>query len=368
MIKTLKILSLTFLIALMPFASFAQKNSKQGSESLANIVARTDSSILVHISFADKGKIFGCLNLKEVSHKQPDFKQKASEIKTSMSLTNAKEYEKGNYFVFENALPYKGDFSINGLKAETAYKLVLYYSNEKSDSKKDISLEFTTFAKEPKRQGILSFTKINETSITLGLKPGDGSRQLLLVGPSTSEEMPEDGKEYKPNVQFAKGEATSDKESKFFAVYFDKSPAKKMTNITVSGLKAGTSYMFYLCDANGNGETINYLTTKKDRMNFYKRATLPVAPIALEATDVKGTSCLTHWRGSDGTKTYVLDIATDREFKNILPDYGGLDVGITEMFPLEDLPESSKVFYFRVKAVGENGETEYSNIIEINMK
>jgi hypothetical protein len=63
--------------------------------------------------------------------------------------------------------------------------------------------------------------------------------------------------------------------------------------------------------------------------------------------------------------SYFIDVAKDNTFKEFLPEHKDLDVGNISEYLIEDIKGESKV-YCRIRAVGESGESESSNIIEVN--
>ncbi|MCG2591113.1 Ig-like domain-containing protein, partial [Rhodohalobacter sulfatireducens] len=88
---------------------------------------------------------------------------------------------------------------------------------------------------------------------------------------------------------------------------------------------------------------------------------LPEAPVALSATDVEEREFKANWEMVPGVSNYLLDVATDSEFDNILNDYNSLDVGEVTDYRVTDLNPGT-VYYYRLKSelngfTGKNSET-----------
>ena len=87
------------------------------------------------------------------------------------------------------------------------------------------------------------------------------------------------------------------------------------------------------------------------------------APVATKATDINKSSgpCFTaNWNAVTGANSYVLDVATDRNFTNILSSYNNENVGSTTSYKVSGL-KANTTYYYRVRAVNENGQSLSSN-------
>ncbi len=87
---------------------------------------------------------------------------------------------------------------------------------------------------------------------------------------------------------------------------------------------------------------------------------------ALPPEDVKDVSFVARWFPSPMSNEYVLDVATDENFNNILPAYDSLIVSDTNKFAVE-IPASqpSELFYrVRVK-YGDTAISNYSNTVKV---
>ena len=87
------------------------------------------------------------------------------------------------------------------------------------------------------------------------------------------------------------------------------------------------------------------------------------APVATKATDINKSSgpCFTaNWNAVTGANSYVLDVATDRNFTNILSSYNNQNVGSETSYKVSGL-EADTTYYYRVRAVNDKGQSLSSN-------
>ena len=96
--------------------------------------------------------------------------------------------------------------------------------------------------------------------------------------------------------------------------------------------------------------------TQKVQITF-----LPAPPVSLAATEVTNHEFTANWEVVEGTDYYVLDVATDDGFSNIVSGYQGLDVGNVTSQEVTGLSPGTEYFY-RIRAItddltGINSET-----------
>lgn len=88
------------------------------------------------------------------------------------------------------------------------------------------------------------------------------------------------------------------------------------------------------------------------------------APVATKATDINKSAsgpCFTaNWNAVTGANSYVLDVATDRNFTNILSSYNNKNVGSTTSYKVSGL-KADTTYYYRVRAVNDKGQSLSSN-------
>lgn len=104
--------------------------------------------------------------------------------------------------------------------------------------------------------------------------------------------------------------------------------------------------------ARGLGTTINNTVT----INF-----IPIAPVALVATDVETRSFKANWESVDGAEQYFFDLSIDSTFNTFVTGYERLDTGLTTSLDI-DPAQPGTTYYYRVRAgrdnlIGANSET-----------
>ena len=92
---------------------------------------------------------------------------------------------------------------------------------------------------------------------------------------------------------------------------------------------------------------------------------VPDKPIATVATDVnRATPCFTaNWEAVEGATSYCLDVATDRNFTNILTSYNNTNVGNVTSYKISSGISADKTYYYRVRAINDKGQSLSSNRI-----
>ena len=93
---------------------------------------------------------------------------------------------------------------------------------------------------------------------------------------------------------------------------------------------------------------------------------VPEHPVATEATAVnKGSGpCFTaNWNAVNAATSYRLDVATDKNFTQILSGYNNKDVGNVTSFKVDSGLSENTTYYYRVRAVNNSGQGLSSNRI-----
>jgi len=92
--------------------------------------------------------------------------------------------------------------------------------------------------------------------------------------------------------------------------------------------------------ARGLGTTINGIVT----IHF-----IPIAPVALAATEVETKSFIANWEVVDGAEEYFFDLSEDSTFSTYVQGYESLEVGLTTSIKIESLQPGTS-YYYRVRA------------------
>ncbi|MBL7851126.1 MAG: fibronectin type III domain-containing protein [Cyclobacteriaceae bacterium] len=128
------------------------------------------------------------------------------------------------------------------------------------------------------------------------------------------------------------------------------------TSQSVTGLSVNTTYYFRVRSVNATGVSSNSVTQTV--------ITQPVTPTATAATGVQVFSFTANWNAAAGAVSYLLDVATDGSFVNLVAGYGGLSVTGTSQSVTGLNP--STTYYYRLRSINVVGtQSGYSNSISV---
>jgi len=112
-----------------------------------------------------------------------------------------------------------------------------------------------------------------------------------------------------------------------------------------------------------NSSYVFNVTTDRDLVaNF---VSLPISPVAQQATSISQTSFRANWNSVSNATKYLLDVAIDEQFNNILSTFNNKDVGNVTSYLVNGLAVNS-TFYFRVRAFNQAGTSVSSNTILVS--
>lgn len=107
-----------------------------------------------------------------------------------------------------------------------------------------------------------------------------------------------------------------------------------------------TTIVFYSCDKDDTDED-----------------TPPDSPSVSDPLHVYGDYFYVNWIGVTGAQGYKVDVATDQNFDNILPDYTNKEVEINGMFIVEGVNPSTS-YFVRMRSYNANGNSGNSSFKE----
>ena len=82
----------------------------------------------------------------------------------------------------------------------------------------------------------------------------------------------------------------------------------------------------------------------------------PAVPVVSDPLHVYGDYFYVNWIGVVGATGYYVDVATDQNFSNFLPDYTNKEVAINGMFVVEGLTPSTS-YFVRMRAINAHGSS-----------
>ncbi len=96
--------------------------------------------------------------------------------------------------------------------------------------------------------------------------------------------------------------------------------------------------------------TVVFTSCKKDD----EEPTAPASPAVNAPLHIYGEYFYVNWTGVTGAEGYVVDVATDQDFNNILSDYNNLEVEIKGMFIVEGLDPTTS-YFVRMRSFNADG-------------
>ncbi|HAS41242.1 MAG TPA: hypothetical protein DCS93_12225 [Microscillaceae bacterium] len=125
-------------------------------------------------------------------------------------------------------------------------------------------------------------------------------------------------------------------------------------SVVVSDLNANTNYFYRVRAVNAEATSNHSELMTVNTRNL-------VAPIATKASDVQSGSFQANWEMAANAASYLLDVALDENFSQILPNYNSK--AIVGNSALIESIDASTNYYYRVRAQGLNAVSDYSNTI-----
>jgi titin len=135
---------------------------------------------------------------------------------------------------------------------------------------------------------------------------------------------------------------------------YDDKNVLNVTNYTVSGLTAGTTYYYRVRAYNGTGASVS--------SNPISLTTIPPNPVATSATQVTPVSFTINWGATPSATGYLLDVATNSTFTAPVTGFSNLDVLNVTSYQISGLAVGV-TYYYRIRAVNFGGTSGNSNTI-----
>lgn len=348
---------LLIILSLSALAQKKQQNTKTTLNIKADIIERTETTATFTFENPQKELIYFVIsktptNLNDIDRDVLSLEKKI-QISPKLELSS-------DVYLIVTSKQDKGDYTIEGLNPKTKYEFSIYRRIDQKKVEKIWNTDLYTLASEPTRQATsLAFSDATDNSFKITLNRGDGERRIIVVSKEGETNLPKDGVFYPANPNWGT------KESKIGSGYVVYNGNDRLVDVVVKNLESGT-YTIQAFEYNGDGQTANYLTTTANN-NPRKFRTLLQAPKALEPSSIGAEGFVARWTKVNGATTYIIDIATDKDFNDRLELYTDLDVGDIDEIEIADL-QSGKTYYFRVRASAPGNKSPYSNTQIIKTK
>ena len=136
------------------------------------------------------------------------------------------------------------------------------------------------------------------------------------------------------------------------------------TTFTSNALAGNTTYYYHIFSYNNaaclGGPKYNTVTPLSN-----SATTCPAAPATTAATTITAADFTANWTApTNGANSYLLYVATDIGFTNVVPGYNGLNVGAVTSYTVTGLTAATN-YYYRVMAVGNTCNSNYSATITV---
>lgn len=268
-----------------------------------------------------------------------------------------------------------GEFFLLDLDPKTNYIIDTYYyinkvnkgNSKDKDNKENIEnyeitnfrTEFYTLTEKPEKQSYnIMYKDVSDKSMTIEWKRGSGEACIAILRAGMKPNLPFNGRDYKASDLFGKGDKVGNDS---YIIYNGKENSVKVRN-----LDPNNEYFVTILEYNGQNKYINFLKKTGVANPNYKMTKL-ATPQLLEPKEISDSHFMPAWQKVDGATYYVLDVAEDENFKNILEDYKRVDVGDISDFYVDEL-EAGKTYFYRLHARNDKNSSEFSIIKEVTLK
>lgn len=233
------------------------------------------------------------------------------------------------------------NYVFNNLESNTKYYL---YTNE--DDEPQIIF---TLAKKPiyNHRQIIGF-KADPGKIKIFTDKVEDSNTLIIAKMDEIPKNPDNGEEYN----------SKNGEILFFNGKFDDKVQSKKLDYG--------KYYIRIFSYNGEGQTTNYNTEESiNNPRYFFPQLFP--PVAVSVVGMEENVYRIKWDKVDGALYYELQVSDNKEFTTRLEEYDNADVGNGNIFDIyiEDTYDDT---YWRIRAVGEGGRSDFSNVLKIEAK
>ena len=143
-----------------------------------------------------------------------------------------------------------------GLTSGVSISYKAYATNSTGTSYTTVGT-FTTLAVQPTTQASnITFANVGMNSMTINWTNGNGTNRMVVVKASGAPGTPSDGQTYTANTIFGSGSNFGTSE---YVVYIGAN-----NTVDITGLTASITYSVKVFEYNGNGASVNYLTTSNN--------------------------------------------------------------------------------------------------------
>ncbi len=351
-------LIITFIAIFFSFNSLISENLS------FNIIKKTDTEITFKYSNTSAtDRVIVIIREAKDSIFKIDINNKFKTNDSALKLSEFTNIDK-KYFVLVDSSNLKTiEKSVAFLKPVTKYSIDLYKINKDKFSTE--SFPFATLAPEPTEQASqIAFIGKETDKITLTWTNGNGTGRVVFASMDTIKDFPLDGVEYKSSRFFSDSVSKVKNNSETFCVYNSLLDSEK--RITINNVGYG-DYFFRIFEFKGSKDSINYLTSSTKSNPRNKFIYILKAPKALDAEKVTNNSFDAKWKHVLRCQGYLLEVAEDEAFTKMIDIFNPADVGYCESINVDGLKPNT-IYFYRLRTIGYDDISEYSNIIKVKTK
>lgn len=254
-----------------------------------------------------------------------------------------------------------------GLAAGSTYFLDAY-----KDGKLKSTQKVFTLAEPPaKPAGAIIFAGNFLNRIDVGLNPQDAENTLIMVQKGggeiklttfNAEEMRKilADPNFRPGFNVPQAKIGTDT----YIVHAGPYKAPNTVQVSVPGFD---EYTFAVIGYNGDGYHANFNLMPTSNNSRSKFPMMP-PPIAVDPTErnYEDGYFMAKWKKLPVPATYILSVATDPAFENVLADYNDTDFGDLDQAPV--MIEDNQRLYYRVRAVAGRAKSDWSNTVVVDVE
>ncbi len=344
---------LKYVLILFSFVMLSSCNSETPAN-LSNIPSVNSVELSIKVQ-SDKNYY---LVIKSDSNEKIDFAKlkkidKNSDVFDYFTLEKISNTSKILYYANKNQ-----KITINNLSPATQYYADIIFSE--NDIK---TIAFNTIAYEPTTQATnIAFKDATSGNLDLLWMDGNGTGAIVVLKKGTaSAAKPVDG------VVYTAGTFGDNKCLLGDSSYIVFSGIKKEGESVMIPNLAHDEYFVKVFAYNGEGKFINYLNDDAANNPRFKHTRIP-APQLNSLTSIGNNAFKLNWSDIKKANTYIIDVAYDENFTNLVEFYNNSDIGKLVEFEFM-LPENAKSgkIYVRLRAKDDITESTFSNVLEHNI-